>query len=225
MTAHFPSFSKRRAAQGGFTLLEVVLAVMVLGLTAIGIFKFVQSNLRAIQYSVEDAEEVISVERLVALVQEELYGIPARGANNSILSANLATNSMDFDSLEWPCKGGPGLMTTAATGEFRVTLMMKPVEGDTRHYEIGLRRRPVLLDTAGGLIQGGSDKDSTWVPLLTKTTGLRIRLWDPRLGQFVAGWRDQASRPSFVVLSILKEGETAPYEAVLTVPAAMSQQQ
>jgi prepilin-type N-terminal cleavage/methylation domain-containing protein len=220
-----PRFSTNRAARAGFTLLEVVLAVMVLGLTAVGIFKFVQSNLRAIQFSVEDAEEVISVERLVALMQEELYSIPARGANGGILSAELTSNGMDFDSIEWPCKGGPGLMTTAATGEFRVTLMMKPLQDDSRHYEIGLRRRPVLLDTAGGLIQGGSDKDSTWVPLLSKTIGLRIRLWDPRLGQFVAGWRDQASRPSFVVLSILKVGETAPYEAVLTVPAAMSQQQ
>jgi prepilin-type N-terminal cleavage/methylation domain-containing protein len=222
----FPRISsKSPAARRGFTLLEVVLAVMILGFTAIGIFKFVQSNLRAIQYSVEDAEEVISVERLVALVQEELYAIPARGGNNSLLSADLRSNQMDFDSLEWLSKGGPGLMTTAATGQFRVTLMMKPVEGNTRKYEVGLRRRPVLLDSAGGLVQAGSDKDSTWVPLLSNTAGLRVRMWDPRLGQFVAGWRDPAARPSFIVLSILKEGETAPYEAVLTVPAAMTQQQ
>jgi hypothetical protein len=214
--------SKARAA---FTLLEVMLAVLILGLTSIGIFKFVQSNLRAIQYSVEDAEEVISIDRLVALVQEELYAIPARGTNGSLSSVNLTSNQMDFDSLEWLSRGGPGLMTTAATGEFRVTLMMKPITPTSREYEIGLRRRPVLLDSAGGLVQGGSDKDSTWVPLLPKTAGLRIRLWDPRLGQFVAGWRDPAARPSFVVLSILKEGETAPYEAVLTVPAAMTQQQ
>ena len=41
----------------------------------------------------------------------------------------------------------------------------------------------------------------------------------------IAGWREQTMRPTFLVLSILKEGETAPYEAVLTVPAAMTQQQ
>ena len=73
----------------GFTLLEVVLAVMILGLTSIGIFKFVQSNLRAIQYSVEDAEESISIDRLVSLVQEELYAIPARGTNGTLLSAEV----------------------------------------------------------------------------------------------------------------------------------------
>jgi hypothetical protein len=158
-------------------------------------------------------------------VQEELYAIPPRGKNGTLNGAALRTQNMDFDSLEWYSRGGPGLMTSAATGEYRVTLMMKPVEGNSRQYEIGLRRRPVLLDAAGGLVQGGSDKDSTWIPLLPKTAGLRVRYWDARLGQLVTDWRDQASRPSFVILSIWKEGETVPYEAVLPVPSAMTQQQ
>ena len=208
----------------GFTLLEVMLSVLILGLISVGIFKFVQGNLRAIQLSVEDAEEVLSVERLVALVQQELYAVPARGSNGTVLGTDLRTGDKDFDTLEWLSRGGPGLMTTAATGEYRVSLMMKPITPTSKEYEIGLRRRPVLLDSAGGLVQGGSDKDSTWVPLLSKTTGLRVRFWDPRLGQLVASWRDQAARPTFLVLSILKEGETVPYEAVLTVPAAMTQQ-
>ena len=207
----------------GFTLLEVVLAVMILGMTSIGIFKFVQSNLRAIKYSVEDADEVLSVERLVALVQEELYDLPIRGNNGSLTGIALASQGRDFDTLEWPSRGGPGLMTTAATGEFRVRLMMKP-NVDSSGYEIGFRRQPVLLDSAGGLVQGGSEKDASWVPLLTHTNGLRIRYWDARLGQLIDSWRDPSARPSFVVLSILKEGETFPYEAVLTVPAALTQQ-
>jgi prepilin-type N-terminal cleavage/methylation domain-containing protein len=207
----------------GFTLLEVVLAVMILGMTSIGIFKFVQSNLRAIKYSVEDADEVLSVERLVALVQEELYDLPIRGNNGSLTGIALASQGRDFDTLEWPSRGGPGLMTTAATGEFRVRLMMKP-NADSSGYEIGFRRQPVLLDSAGGLVQGGSEKDASWVPLLTHTNGLRIRYWDARLGQLIDSWRDPSARPSFVVLSILKEGETFPYEAVLTVPAALTQQ-
>ena len=44
------------------------------------------------------------------------------------------------------------------------------------------------------------------------------------MGQLLDSWRDQAARPSFVVLSILREGEESPYEAVLSVPAAMTQQ-
>lgn len=208
----------------GFTLLEVMLSVLILGLISVGMFKFVQGNLRAIQISMEDAEEVLSVERVVALIQEELYAIPSRGSNNRISGIDQKYESKDMDTLEWNSRGGPGLMTTAASGEYRVTLRMKPISATSREYEIGLTRRPVLLDSAGGLVQGGSDKDATWVPLLSKATGLRVRYFDPRLNQLIAKWNDPAAVPTFIVLSILKEGETVPYEAVLTVPAAMTQQ-
>jgi prepilin-type N-terminal cleavage/methylation domain-containing protein len=211
-----------RNSKAAFTLLEVILAVMILGLVAVGMFQFVRSTLRAIQYSQEDTEEVLSLERLVALVQEELYNLPVRGSNVAILGEALRTGNKDFDTLEWPSRGGPGLMTAAASGEYRVKLMMRPLEGNSNKYEIGLRRRPVMLDTAGGLIAGGSD--ATWVPLLSDTTGLRIRYWDPRMGQLLDSWREQGNRPTFVVLSILKEGENSYYEAVLPVPAAMTQQ-
>jgi prepilin-type N-terminal cleavage/methylation domain-containing protein len=218
------SHSAARRRQG-FTLLEVVLAVMVLSLTAIGMFRFVRANLQAIQYSVEDAEDQLSVERMVALIQEELYNLPIRNAPSSLIGEDLTTNQKDFDSMEWSSRAGPGLLTTAAIGDYKTRLMMRPVEGaKTAIYEIGLRRRPVALDAAGGVVAAGSDRDATWVPLLPRTIGLRIRYWDPRLGQLYPNWREPASRPMFVVLSILREGETAPYEAVLTVPAALTQQ-
>ena len=220
-----PSLDKRSRSRAGFTLLEMVLAVMILGMISVAIFKFVQANLQAIYLSQQNVQEVLAVERLAALIQEELYNIPARGSNSALTGEGLRTNNKDFDKLEWPSRGGPGLMTTAATGEYRVRLEMKPLEGNGSKYEIGLRRRPVLLDAAGGLVAGGSDKDATWIPLVPDTLGLRIRYWDPRLGQFTDAWRDAAARPSFIVLSILKEGEIAPYEAVLTVPAAMTQTQ
>lgn len=218
------SFRSPFSGAKGFTLLEVMLSVLILGLISVGMFKFVQGNLRAIQISMEDAEEVLSVERVVALIQEELYAIPSRGSNNRISGIDQKYESKDMDTLEWNSRGGPGLMTTAATGEYRVTLRMKPITATSREYEIGLTRRPVLLDSAGGLVQGGSDKDATWVPLLSKTTGLRVRYWDPRLGQLITKWNDPSAVPTFIVLSILKEGETVPYEAVLTVPASMTQQ-
>lgn len=213
------------SSKRGFTLLEVMLAVLILGLVAIGIFRFVQGTLQAIRYSVEDAEESLSVERTVALIQEEMYALPTKGNTGFIVGTELRNQNRDFDTLEWQSKGGPGLMTTAATGQYRVTLMMKPVTATSREYEIGLRRRPVTVDSAGGLVQGGSDKDATWIPLLPKTDGLRIRFWDKNMNQFVAGWNNQAARPVFLVLSILKEGETVPYEAVLTIPAAMAEAQ
>ena len=211
----------RRSAHA-FTLLEAIIAVMILALTSLGIFRFVQSTIRAVAYSVADTEQQIAVERLVALLQEEFYSLPARGQTN-IQGESVKLNGTDFDTLEWRSRGGVGLMTTAASGEYRVKLRIQPIEKTSNQYEIGLWRRPALLETAGGLVAGGSDRDATWVPLLQKVTALRIRYWDSRLGQLLDSWRDPSVKPSFIVVSITQEGDEFPYEAVLRVPISAVQ--
>jgi hypothetical protein len=209
---------KRHASRlGGFTMLEIIVAVMILSLTSLGIFRFVQSTLRAVSYSVDDTERQIAVERLVALVQEEFYDLPVRGQTN-IQGEPLKLNGVDFDSLEWRSRGGAGLMTTAASGEYRVKLRIQPLEKFSNQYEIGLWRRPALIETDAGLVAGGSDKDATWVPLLQKATSLRLRYWDQRLGQLLDQWRDPAVRPAFVIMTVTQEGDDTPYEAVLRIP-------
>ena len=209
-------------ARGGFTLLEVMLAVAIIGFTTVGIFRFVQSTVRAVAVSVEDTEEQLRVDRLVALVQEEFYSLPARGQTN-IQGESIKLNGADFDSIEWRSRGGPGLMTTAVSGEYRVKLRIQPVEKNSTKYEIGYWRRPALLETDGGLVAGGSDKDATWVPLLQRVSAMRIRSWDSRLGQLLDSWRDPTARPAFVILSITREGDDVPYEAVLRIPVSAVQ--
>jgi len=209
-------------ARGGFTLLEVMLAVAIIGFTTVGIFRFVQSTVRAVAVSVEDTEEQLRVDRLVALVQEEFYSLPARGQTN-IQGESIKLNGADFDSIEWRSRGGPGLMTTAASGEYRVKLRIQPVEKNSNKYEIGYWRRPALLETDGGLVAGGSDKDATWVPLLQRVSAMRIRYWDSRRGQLLDSWRDPTARPAFVILSITREGDDVPYEAVLRIPVSAVQ--
>ncbi|GDX10592.1 hypothetical protein LBMAG57_23640 [Verrucomicrobiota bacterium] len=209
-------------ARGGFTLLEVMLAVAIIGFTTVGIFRFVQSTVRAVAVSVEDTEEQLRVDRLVALVQEEFYSLPARGQTN-IQGESIKLNGADFDSIEWRSRGGPGLMTTAVSGEYRVKLRIQPVEKNSNKYEIGYWRRPALLETESGLVAGGSDKDATWVPLLQRVSAMRIRYWDSRLGQLLDSWRDPTARPAFVILSITREGDDVPYEAVLRIPVSAVQ--
>ncbi|MCX6982176.1 MAG: prepilin-type N-terminal cleavage/methylation domain-containing protein [Verrucomicrobia bacterium] len=222
MPAGRTGWEARVPRRHGFTLLEVMLAVAIIGFTTVGIFRFVQSTVRAVAVSVEDTEEQLRVDRLVALVQEEFYSLPARGQTN-IQGESIKLNGADFDSIEWRSRGGPGLMTTAVSGEYRVKLRIQPVEKNSNKYEIGYWRRPALLETDGGLVAGGSDKDATWVPLLQRVSAMRIRYWDSRLGQLLDSWRDPTARPAFVILSITREGDDVPYEAVLRIPVSAVQ--
>jgi hypothetical protein len=125
--------------------------------------------------------------------------------------------------MEWRSRGGPGLMTTAATGEYRVKLRIQPIEKFSNKYEIGFWRRPALLDTAAGLVAGGTDDDATWVPLLQRVSAMKLRYWDGRLGQLLDSWRDPTVKPAFIVISITREGDDTPYEAVLRIPISAVQ--
>ena len=214
----------KRLRRAGFTLIEMMLAVMVMALVGIAIFRFVQGTLKALVISVEDTEHQLEVERLVSLVQEGLYALAPRGTG-TLLGESLKIGNRNLDQLEWRSRGGAGLMTTAASGEYRVRLQIKPLKENQNRYEIGLWRRPALLDTETGLVAGGSDADADWVPLLSDADGLMIRYWDGRLNQPVDKWVDQAARPTFVTISIWRKGDLVPYEAILPVPAALTQQQ
>ena len=55
MKRRIDSITAVRGADHGFTLLEIMLAVAILGMMAIAIFRFVQSNLAALRFSSETA--------------------------------------------------------------------------------------------------------------------------------------------------------------------------
>ncbi|MEI9895078.1 MAG: prepilin-type N-terminal cleavage/methylation domain-containing protein [Chthoniobacter sp.] len=71
-----PLTNLARGRRRGFTLLEVMIAVLILTLTSFAIYRFVRGTLKALSVSVSDTEDQLALERLVALVQEGLYGIP-----------------------------------------------------------------------------------------------------------------------------------------------------
>ena len=116
--------------------------------------------------------------------------------------------------MQWLCRPGQGTLTTAAIGEFKVTLMLRPQSETSRVYDLGLRRRPVT----------GNDKEVNWVPLLRDVAAMEIRYFHPQLNAYIERWNDQNTRPLLVKISIWKTKDSPPLTAVLTIPAAQVQQ-
>jgi type II secretory pathway component PulJ len=206
------------------TILEVVLAVAILSMISVALFQFVRSTLKAIALSSEDVNNRLAVERLVDLVQEELYALPARG-QSTLLGKAVKLSGRDVDTLEWRSKGGPGLMTTAAKGEYQVRLRIKPIARDSSHYEIGVEREQVIEETDGGLVAAAGTAKPDWIPLIPDAKSMRVRFFDPRLNTEVDQWNDPAARPSYVRLSIAREDDEVPLEAVVGIPSAIATQQ
>jgi prepilin-type N-terminal cleavage/methylation domain-containing protein len=188
-----------------FTLLEVMLAVAILGMMALAIYRFVSTNLTAVRLSTEINETDARYEGLANLLIEQLQDLPP--GQGTLAGEPYKFSGRSRDEITWVCSAGPGLLTRYATGEFSVTLRLRPIER-SEQMELGIVRE--------------SDDDSnpvpenrSWVSLLTGVNSMEIRYFDPRLNAWVDRWTDRGTLPHLVRLTIDRAGSLVPWEAVL----------
>jgi type II secretory pathway pseudopilin PulG len=199
-----------RRSQGAFTLLEVLLAAMITGLVAFGIFGFVQANLNAMRVSKEMGGEQASMQSLMKLLQAQMYDV-SYGAGTMLTGEAHKFNDLSSDEMQWICGAGLGLFTRHATGQYAVTLALKPTK-DQAVCDLGVRRE---------IVDGSSD-DKNWLPLMHGVSAMEIRYFDRRLNAWLEKWTDRTAMPSLVRLRIWRSGNKDPYEQILTMPPSKS---
>jgi prepilin-type N-terminal cleavage/methylation domain-containing protein len=192
-----------RARCRGFTLLEIMLAVGILGMMAMAIFRFVQTNLTAVQFSSVSAAEDAQYDGLRDLLTSEWQSLsPVR---SKMIGEPFKLNNRERDEIKWICGAGPGLLTRYAPGEFTVVLRLQP-DGD--QLDLGLLRKPVDdSDTAEG--------NETWVPLIKNVTSLEINYFDPNANTWLPRWPGGIRMPSLVKISVGRPDAADPWEAVI----------
>ncbi len=188
-----------------FTLLEITLAVAILGMMALAVYRFVSANLTAVRISTEINETDARYQGLANLLTTQLQDLPP--GQGTLAGEPYKFSGRSRDEITWICSAGPGLLTRYATGEFFVTLRLRPIER-SEQMELGIVRE--------------SDDDSnpvpenkSWVSLLTGVSTMEIRYFDPRLNAWVDRWSDRGTLPHLVRLTIDRAGSSVPWEAVL----------
>ena len=196
----------------GFTLFEVMIGVLVIALITISIYRFVASTLLAIRVTTAANDDRHSLVALVKAVEAELQDLPPK-MNGVIQGTPHKFDNLQADELQWYCKGGNGLFTKAAEGEWYSTLTIQ-ANKETRELEIGLRRRPIDAKPA----------DYKWLPLLHRVKALEVKYFDRRLNAWIERWNPQDARPALVRLRIWREADDPPYESVIAIPSSNLQQ-
>ena len=191
-----------------FTLLEVMIGVGVIALITISLYRFVSSTLTAIRVTSAANDDRHSLVALVKAVEAELQDLPPK-LNGVIQGVPHKFDNLQADELQWYCKGGNGLFTKAAEGEWYSTLTIQRNK-ETRELEIGLRRRPIDAKPA----------DYKWWPLLRRVNALEVKYFDRRLNAWIERWNAQDARPALVRLRIWREANDPPYEYVIAIPSA-----
>ena len=203
---------RARGLRGGrraFTLLEVMCAVWIIALVAIGMFRFVNVNLQAIRVSTERGARDESIRGLTALVQRQLNDL-APLIQGALLGGAHTFQDVPSDELSWKCEAGNGLLTVNATGEYDVTLTVRR-DSQARKSWLSLRR-----------VEDNDAKETKpdWIDLMDHVDGIEFRYFDPRRNSWLDRWTDNATRPALVRMRLWQEKNPVPYEAVLTVPQA-----
>jgi prepilin-type N-terminal cleavage/methylation domain-containing protein len=189
----------------GFTLLEIIIAVVILATMAMSIYRFVQSNLSAIRVSSEALAADAQYDGLREVLTAQWQALPP--GKGALLGDAFKLEDRSRDEIQWICSAGPGLMTRYAAGDFLVTLRLQS-QKNGKGFDLGLSRKPA---DDSGLNEIGQ----SWIPLINNVTSLQIRYFDTRLNVWVEKWTDSGTLPRLVKLTVGRGDSGTAWEAII----------
>jgi prepilin-type N-terminal cleavage/methylation domain-containing protein len=191
-----------------FTLLEVIMAVAILAMVGLSVYRFLEVNVRAVTYAASTLKEERQFEGLVAMLDSQIKALPVN-ARGVIMGEAYKFQGAAADELRWKTTAGNGLFTVHAAAEYDVTLALAPVQGK-KTFQLGIRRE----------LSDGSSDEVNWLPLISNVSALEVHYFDSRLNDWLDRWSEVAARPSLIRVRILRPGEEMPYEAIIRIPTA-----
>jgi prepilin-type N-terminal cleavage/methylation domain-containing protein len=193
---------RRVAPRGGFTLLEITLAVAILATMSLAIYRFVQSNLTALRASADANAADACYSGLRDLLAAQWQNLPS--GQGGMTGAPFKLNDRQRDQIQWICGSGSGLLTRYAPGQFTVSLRLQPENKKSNQLDLGFLRTP--QDDSG---------HETWVPLIKKINSLQIQYFDPQLNSWIDRWTNAARLPWLVKLTVGRTDAAEPWEAII----------
>src|SRR5437899_7396363 len=158
-----------------FTLLEVTLAVGILAMMSVAIYRFVQSNLTAMRVSSEASAADARYSGLRDLLMAQWQSLPP--GSGAMTGEPFKLNDRPRDEIKWTCSAGPGLLTRYAAGDFTVWMRLQQERDKSDRLDLGLLRKPQDDPSI-------THEHETWVPLSKNVGNLQIRYFEAR-----SNWR------------------------------------
>jgi prepilin-type N-terminal cleavage/methylation domain-containing protein len=190
----------------GFTLLEIMLAVGILGLMSLAIFRFVQANMTALRLSSDVTARDSQYDGLRDLLTAEWQSLsPTRAM---MIGEPFKLNDRERDVITWNSSAGPGLLTRYAPGEFTVALRLQPESEKSDRLDLGFLRKPRDASDIG-------EKQETWVPLVKNVSTLQVTYFNPNLNTWIDRWSNRTQLPWLVKVTIGRTDSAVPWEAVI----------
>jgi prepilin-type N-terminal cleavage/methylation domain-containing protein len=200
--------SRRTKQSRGFTLLEITLAVAILGLMTMAIYRFVQSNMIAIRVSSEANTADARYGGLRDLLTAQWQTLSPR--TGALMGEPLKLGDRPRDEIRWICSAGPGLLTRYAPGDYTVAMRLQPPDKKSNRLDLGFLRKP-KDDPAI------TNEHESWIPLIENVQSLQIRYFDPRLNTWLDRWSDTMTLPRLVKITVGRKDASVPWEVIIAL--------
>src|SRR6266446_8772194 len=135
-----PASTARKDRSLAFTLLEITLAMAILAMMSVVIYRFVQSNLTALRVSSEASAADARYSGLRDLLMTQWQGLSP--GNGAMTGEPFKLNDRPRDEIKWTCGAGPGLLTRYAAGDFTVWMRLQQEKDKSDRLDLGLLRKP-----------------------------------------------------------------------------------
>jgi prepilin-type N-terminal cleavage/methylation domain-containing protein len=200
------STARANTRKTGFTLLEIMLAVVILGMMALSIYSFVRSNLVALRVSSEVAATDAAYDGLRDLLTAQWQSLPS--GMGALTGDAVKVSDLSRDQVTWTCSAGPGLLTRYANSDYIVSMRLRAEPNNANRLDLVFIRRAAQD-------QAATDVNESWIPLLQNVQGLEIRYFDPRLNVWQDRWTDNVALPRLIRVTVSRKDSTIPWQAII----------
>jgi prepilin-type N-terminal cleavage/methylation domain-containing protein len=180
---------KKSAIHGGFTLFEVILALMILGLLSGAVYTITSAALESTKATIVEQAGARRLEAFARVTRDAFLNLPA----DAKIFLRMGKSSSGAPVPELVFSETTGTFGVASLGGGSLILSAKPQADGTRVFSI--LRVPADIQ--------GSEYDrlmsqGAWIPLLPGVEKVAWTFW--RQGEWVDEWPEGSERPTLVRL-------------------------
>jgi len=186
--------------------MEIMLAVAILGMMSVAIFRFVQSNMIALQLSSDSDAADAQYAGLRDLLIAEWQSLNPLRAN--MTGEPFKLSDRERDEIKWRSTAGPGLLTRYAPGDFTVVLRLQPENENGRRLNLGFLRKAQENSDTG-------ESRETWVPLIKDVNSLEISYFDANANNWLPRWPLGGRLPLLVKITVGRTDSAVPWETII----------
>jgi hypothetical protein len=198
-----------RARRSGYLLLEVLLALAVLSISVVMIFKIIQTTLKV----TSDINFLQTQQRKV----DGIYELLRRNFDSMPRTCTFQTRTVN-GSLELIFRSAPFNFSWATAGaNFGTVVIGSRPQADGRLALSVLQEGPNALDS---YVDSGREKKADWFPMMNDVERISWRFYDAAGGKWTSDWPDVATKPNLVELSFKLAGRDHTERCVFRWPIA-----